>query len=307
MGIFPAKNYRDGVVEDYDAISPDRIHEYWLKHRACFSCPVACAHMYVVTQGPYAGVFGDGLMSPGLHYTGMIGVKDLGFMFKLAALSDHYGIDEQELGSLIAWLMECFEAGILTEDDLDGLKMEWGNTEAVMQLAEKVVHREGIGDLLAQGPTEASKALGRGSEKYVMQVKGMSIDARDPRGSKGWALGYAVGSRGPDHCRHIVPDFMSARSPEMTWMRTEFPWFKGLDRLAEEGKGKTHKWFEDVRAFQHSLEVCMFAFESRDVVWTQVLAEMFTAVTGMDITADQVLTVGSGPLIWRGRSTYGKV
>jgi aldehyde:ferredoxin oxidoreductase len=78
----------------------------------------------------------------------------------------------------------------------------------------------------------------------------------------------------------------------MTWMKTEFPWFKGLDRLAEEGKGKTHKWFEDVRAFQHSLEVCMFAFESRDVVWTQVLAEMFTAVTGIDITADQVLTVG---------------
>ena len=292
LGILPTRNFQEGVFDALYAITDRLKDELWLKPRACFSCPVACSHVYVVTKGPYAGTFGEGLYGPAYWYTGRIGNADAELMCRLAALSDQYGIDEAELTGIIEWLMECYQSGILTEQDMDGIKMEWGNADAILGITEMIVHRNGIGDLLAEGANKAAEVIGKGSEKFVMHVKGMTLDARDPRGSKGWALGYAVASRGADHCRHIVPDFMTGRSPEMSWMETEFEWFKGLNRMAEEGKGKTHKWFEDVRAFQHALEVCMFVFESKRVVWTEVLANMFNAVTGAGITASEVLTTG---------------
>lgn len=292
FGVLQTKNYREGVFNTYDHIADRLKEDLWLKPRSCFSCPVACSHVYIVSQGPYAGTFGEGLYGPPIWYTATIGANDAEFMCKLATLSDQYGIDEAELGGIIAWLMECYQLGILTAEDLGGIKMEWGNTEALPEVIEMIVHRKGIGDLLAEGAKKASEVIGRGSEKYVMHVKGMTLDERDPRGSKGWALGFAVGSRGADHCRHMVPDFTTGRSPEMPWMKTEFDWFTGLDRFVELGKGKTHKWFEDVRAFQHALENCIFAFESKDIVWSEVLAGMYTAVTGVDMSSSEVLITG---------------
>jgi len=291
LGILPTNNFQAGVSEPF-TIPEDLKNELWLKHRSCFSCPVACNHVYVVTKGPYAGVFGEGLYAPSYHYTTKLGVNDADFMCALSSLSDQYGIDECELAGIISWLMECYQEGIITAEDIGGLKMEWGNKDTILKVMEMVAHREGIGDVLAEGCRKAAKVFGESSEKYIMDVKGVSLDARDPRGSKGWGLGYAVSSRGADHCRSIVPDFMTGRSKEMAWMREEFPWFKGLDRFAEEGKGKVHKWFEDARAFQHALEVCLFAFESPNVVWTKVLAEMYTAVTGVDISASEALAAG---------------
>ena len=292
LGNLPTRNFQEGVFEPAYSVPGRMIEDFWLKPKSCFSCPVACGHMYIVSKGPYTGTFGEGLYGPGYWFTSKIGVTDVEFMCRLTALSDRYGIDQAELSGVISWLMECYQRGILTADELDGIKMEWGNTEAVMKMTEMIVHRRGVGDLLAEGAKKASEVIGKGSEKYVMHVKGTAIDARDPRGSKGWALGYAVGSRGPDHCRHQVPDMVAAGFLEANWMATEFPWFKGLDRLSEEGKGKTHKWFEDVRAFQQALEVCQRSFESEDVVWTKILAEMYTAVTGGDISASEVLTTG---------------
>ena len=292
LGILPTKNFQEGSFDAYESIIERLKEDLWLKPKSCFSCPIACGHVYIVSEGPYAGTFGEGLYGAGLWYTAMIGNPDPEFMCKLAALSDEYGIDQADLSGVLEWLMECYQRGILTSDDLDGVEMEWGNAEAILKVTEMIVHRRGIGNLLAEGAKKASEVIGKGSEKYVMHVKGIAIDSRDPRGSKGWALGYAVSSRGADHCRHLAPEFTTGRSPEMSWMRTEFKGFNGLDRFSEEGKGKIHKWFEDVRAFQHALEICLFSFESKDTVWTEVLAEMFNAVTGLNFNASEVLATG---------------
>lgn len=290
-GMFPLKNYQGGIYKDYDLVNPDRIKEYYLSRpRSCFSCPIACYQTFTVTDGPYAGTLGEGLYAPGLLYGVLIGVTDLSFMMKLAALSDQYGVDEMEIASLNAWLMDCYEAGILEAKDLDGLKMEWGNTEAILEMMEMVVNRKGIGNILAEGPKKASEIIGKGTEKYVMQVKGMSIDARDPRGSSSYALGYAVSSRGAEHCRHC---FCTPANPvEKAWLEEQFKGNKALtDRFAEEGRGKIHKWVEDIRAFQSSLGLCVFAFVTSEA-WHKVLAELYTAVTGVDMSPDEVITVG---------------
>jgi len=290
-GMLPLKNFRGGISKDYDLVNPARIREYYLSRpRACFSCPIACSQTFVVTDGPYAGAFGAGLYAPGLVYGALIGVTDLSFMMKLAALSDQYGVDEMEIASLNAWLMECYEKGILTEKDLGGLKMEWGNTDAISKIMEMVVHRKGIGNILAEGPKKASEIIGRGTEKYVMHAKGMSIDARDPRGSSGYALGYAVSSRGAEHCRHVF--CTPIHTVEKVWLEEQFKGNEALtDYFAEEGRARIHKWVEDIRAFQASLGLCFFSFVT-SVPWHKVLAELYTAVTGVDMKPDGVVTVG---------------
>ena len=275
FGIIPTRNYRAGLFEAYDAVADRLRDEFWLRPRSCFSCPVACGHVYIVPRGPYAGTFGDGLYGSAIWYTARLGNPDAEFMCKLTALSDQWGIDEGNLSGVLSWLMECYEEEIINADDLGGIRMEWGNPQAILAITEMIVHRKGIGDLLAEGALRASRVIGRGSEKYVMHVKGMDLDSRDPRGSKSWGFGYAVSSRGADHCRHLVPDLG-----------------KGFDRLAEEGVGKIYKWYEDVRAFQHALEICLFVCEPRDVDWTAMLAEMCTAVTGVEMGAGEVLATG---------------
>ena len=291
FGIIATKNYREGTFEEYESISERRLKEYFLSPRSCFSCPVGSNLLFIVSEGPYAGTFGEDLLAPAMQYTARIGNSDLDFMFKLGALSDQYGIDVMNMGSVFGYVMECFEAGILTPNDLNGLRMEWGNTKGTMELMEMVVYRRGIGDLLAEGATRASEVIGKESKKYVMEVKGMSIDSRDPRGSKGWGLGYAVSARGADHCRHIMPEFLLEGFREPEWMKEIFKGFRGLDRLSEEGKGEMLKWYEDVRAFQNSLEICLWELKS-SVVWSEVLAEMYNAVTGLNIRAKDVNIAG---------------
>jgi aldehyde:ferredoxin oxidoreductase len=107
--------------------------------------------------------------------------------------------------------MECYEKGILTKDDLDGLELTWGNTLAMDKIIKKIAFREGVGNLLAEGTRRASQKIGRGSENYAMQIKGLEMAAWDPRGWPpsesmrpgalvGTAIGYATASRGGDHC-----------------------------------------------------------------------------------------------------------
>ncbi len=275
LGIIQTKNYQEGVFEPYDAVAEKLKEELWLKPKSCFSCPVACGHVYIVSKGPFKGTYGDGLYGSSIWFTSRFANPDAELMCKLTAMSDQYGMDEADLSGVISWLMECYALGIITAEDLDGIKMEWGDADAILKVTEKIAHRNGVGDLLAEGAIKAAAVIGRGSEKYVMHVKGMYIDSRDPRGSKSWGFGYAVGSRGPDHCRHLVPDLAS-----------------GDERFVEKGKGKLHKWYEDMRAFQNSLEICEFVCDPRDYDWTGALAEIYSAVTGIRMSADEVITAG---------------
>ena len=291
FGIYPTLNYKYGVYEHYDDVHVDKLKDFWVRNKACFSCPVGCNHMFVVEKGPYTGSYGEGVMTPGMHYAGLIGMHDPSFMFHLSRLSDEYGADEEEFGCLISWLMECQELGILTPDDLDGLDLKWGDQQKTLEVFDLTVNQKGIGKVLSEGAKRAADILGKGSGKYVMHSKGMCFDTRDPRGSKGWALGYAVGSRGADHCRHTMPDFMTGRSPQMSWLETEFENFK-LDRFEEEGKARIYRWFEDARVMMHCLEICIFAFESKDIIWSQVMANMFQAITGNEMSARDVMDLG---------------
>jgi aldehyde:ferredoxin oxidoreductase len=245
--------------------------------------------LYIVTEGSEAGNFGEDLGAPAAHYGGTLGVTDPDFIFWGASFSDEYGVDVADMTGAIAYVMECFEKGILSEEDLNGLRPDWGNTAAIKQLMRMTVYREGIGDLLAEGALRASRVIGKDSEKYYMHVKGLYLDACDPRGSKAWALGYAVGSRGADHCRHIHMHMGTPLVEEI--MKQQVDGFQGFDLLSEEGKGRPHAWFEDVRAFEAGVEICLFA-AMRYPFWLNMLSEVFRGLTGLDLDPAEIRKIG---------------
>ena len=109
-----------------------------------------------------------------------------------------YGIDVDLAGGAIGWAMECYQRGILDENDTGGLKLEWGDAEVALELIRMIDYREGIGDLLAEGCARAADILGRDSSYYAMHLKGQ--DLYEPcRGSNGWLLGAATSTRGGGH------------------------------------------------------------------------------------------------------------
>ncbi|MFC1991851.1 aldehyde ferredoxin oxidoreductase family protein [Chloroflexota bacterium] len=184
---------------------------FWVRDFSCPGCPSICFRRGVIRQGPFTGRVGESSEYDTSILGLGCGVTDLFGFLNNVQLCDKLGLDGTSTGAVIAWVMECYEKGILTKDDLDGLELTWGNTLAMDKLIKKIAFREGVGDLLAEGTKRASEKIGKGSENLAMQIKGLEMAAHDPRGKSslsegrrpgamvGTAIGYATASRGGDH------------------------------------------------------------------------------------------------------------
>jgi aldehyde:ferredoxin oxidoreductase len=155
-----------------------------VKNRGCYGCPMPCNQMGVIRKGTWAGSFDI----PDYDSTDLLhpncGVVDPDGVFALSSFLDHNGLDSISTGNTLSWVMECYEKGILTKDDLDGVELTWGNVPAMFEMVEKIVRREGIGDLLAEGIRIASEKVGNGSDKFAMHCKGVE-----------WGVGGAGNNR----------------------------------------------------------------------------------------------------------------
>ena len=211
---------------------------------------------------------------------------------KACALCDDYGIDTFETTSAIAFAMECRENGILTASEANGLNLEWGDTHSILSLIEMITYRRGIGDVLSQGLKTASAMIGKGSERYAMQVKNMTFPGRNPRASKGWALGFAVASRGACHMRGASPEWGAAEHWDKSLLKSLEKYKDPTNPLLEEGKAEIVKWFEELKAFQNSMEICVLVPRAIDESLPDSLARYYNSVTGHSITGQDVLLAG---------------
>jgi len=204
---------------------------------------------------------------------------------------------------MISYAMECYQNGILTPKDLDGLKLDWGNGEAILTMMEMIARRRGIGDTLAKGLIKAPQIIGKGSEKYAMHSKGQVLVMRQPHASKAWALMYATSSRGACHLRAFVPEGYAAGKgittgvfpPEAHKAVEGYP--DAFNALSEEGKPELVKWYEELRAFQDSMEICRFSLfncmiDAQNKPITELMSGYYNAVTGRKITGADLLQAG---------------
>ena len=119
---------------------------YMVRNVGYMACPTPCGRFFCVDEGPYAGLKTEGFQFAALaDFAGKLAVEDPVFTIKINSYCNQLGLDIENVAGAIGWAMECYQKGILKETDLDGLKLEWGNAPAVLELTRKIADREGIG------------------------------------------------------------------------------------------------------------------------------------------------------------------
>ncbi|MFW9802801.1 MAG: aldehyde ferredoxin oxidoreductase family protein [Candidatus Thorarchaeota archaeon] len=199
-GQFPTKNWQSGYLDENEDLWPENLTEWYAgNNMSCPHCIMRCTHAYQTE------VDGEIVLSTPEYETwgmmaGDLGIADPQTLFKLCYLADDLGLDTISVGSVIAFAMEAFEKGILTEDEI-GFPLRFGDGDAAIRILRMIAMRDGIGEILALGTKEAAAKIGKGSEALAVHVKGLEVAAWDPRGKKGLGLSYATGDVGASHLR----------------------------------------------------------------------------------------------------------
>jgi aldehyde:ferredoxin oxidoreductase len=203
------RNFQYNQMEYADEIEPEAIDEIATRTAGphhmtgCFGCQVHCRAKYKVPSGKYAGKYDEGPEYTSLGaFGGEPDCRSAETVLTGNYLVNQYGVDNLEIGSLIAWAMELYELGIIGPKETDGLELRFGNDEALLEMVHRVCTRTGwLGNALADGGIPASQAIGKNSFDYLIQVKGMNNLHSDERATPGLALNIATASRGSDHLR----------------------------------------------------------------------------------------------------------
>jgi aldehyde:ferredoxin oxidoreductase len=282
IGILPTRHYQQGMFEDVDAVSGERLaREFKVKNKACFNCNVHCSRYYLTGEVEAEGPEFETLCS----YSSRLGCNDLPFALKMNALLNRMGVDSLSSGETIGWAMECIQRGLLSKDDFDGLDLTWGNTAAIEELVHLIIRREGIGELFAEGTRALAEHFGRGTDAYAFHVKGLDMICGDPRGIKAFGLTYAIASRGGDHLR-AEPFFeLTGRydDAEERWGIREI-----ADRLSDTGKAVLVEHTERQALLTDCLTMCKNVGLSMDILDFDFAARLLRAGTGLKFTTAAV-------------------
>jgi aldehyde:ferredoxin oxidoreductase len=147
------------------------------------------------------------------------GVDDLKAISKAHELCGAYSLDTISCGVTIAFAMECYENGLLTNKDTGGIDLRFGSAEAMIKTIDLIAKREGIGDVLAEGAMRAAQKIGQGAEKFAMHVKGLEVPMHDPRAKSVLGLGYEVNPHGADHCMNAHDTAFVVANPVLNSFR----------------------------------------------------------------------------------------
>jgi aldehyde:ferredoxin oxidoreductase len=293
-GTLPHHNFQDGRLADAYKLSGEYVSEKYARPEACSACVFHCGRFARVKSGPYAGTFTGGPEYETLASLGSkCGTTDTAAIIKAGELCNILGMDTISAGSLVSFAMECTERGLLSPEDADGLDLSWGNVESILTLLERMARREGLGDLLANGSRAAAKTIGHGAEAYAIQAKGLEQSMVDVRGTMSYALAFALNPRGPDH---LTTECLAevGYTPEVRRLAEEITGTpKATDSISAEGKPRMVAWHEEIYAVTDCLGICAFTDTwSYTRVNFENMAAMFTAATGIPLTADEARGIG---------------
>jgi len=236
VGALPTRNFSAGSFEDgKNLYGPVMREKIVITDKGCFGCPSPCGK-YSRNKKYNSYVEGPEYETIGLMGSNL-GIDDIEAVAQANLLCDDLGIDTISTGNVIGWAMECYEKGIFTKKDTGGLELKFGNVEATFTLIDKIARREGLGALLAEGVKRASKKVGKGSEKFAIQVKGMEQSAYATHNATAMLLAYMTCDVGAHHNRSwaITYDLQVGREkvvPEkvarVIWLQNFRPMFDVL-------------------------------------------------------------------------------
>ena len=280
--LLPTRNFREATFEAAENLSAEVLEKrFWIKHKACHSCPINCGKLGVVRSGRYAGTVVEGIEYETLALIGAnCGIGNYEAVAYANLLCDMLGLDAISTGNVIAFAMECYEEGILTEKETEGLKLNFGNEESAIRLIEKIARREGLGDLLAEGVKRASEKLNSRCRRFAMHVKGLELPGYDVRASPGMGLAYVTADRGGCHTRSWPISYeISGKAPDGTV----------IDRYSTEKRAYIVKRQQDETTACDTLVACWFL---KTAVGNERYVGMLNAAAGTELTVEEFLAVG---------------
>ena len=287
LGCLATRHFQTGYFEDADKVSGEYFEEnYKQKEKGCFACTIPCSRYFEITKGKYKGLKSEGPEFEGLAgFSSRVGVSDIEDALYGVDLCNRYGLDVITTSECISFTMELYEKGILTSEEIDGLKPEFGNSEVVFKLIEKIKNREGFGDILADGVVTAAEKIGKDTKTLAMHVKGLEIFQADPRGIKGYGLGVAVATRGGDHLRS-EPWFEFSKDAEEGKRRFGHP--ESAFRLEYKGKGRVVKYYEERCVLADCLEACKNTVVNMEIISFKEAAELLNTLTEYRFTPEEI-------------------
>ena len=205
-GVLPAFNFRDGYYEEVKKLTPQTIlGQYGVGMEGCYACMVRCKKRVRIEDPvfPVDPFYGGPEYETLAAFGSNCGIDDARAVCKAHEICNRQGVDTISAGVTISFAMDCFEKGLLTREDTGGIELRFGNGPAMLQILERMIRREGLGALLAEGTRIAAARIGRGAEDLAIQVKGLEIPMHDPRSKQGMALHYSVHPGGADHCSGV--------------------------------------------------------------------------------------------------------
>lgn len=196
------RNYQDDVweKEKISRVTQQVFKDKYEKHRfGCFNCGLYCSRFYGIDEGKYAGIKLDGIQVNTLRGFGSnLDIDSPADILKANAIANEYGLNVDAIASMAGWVFDCFEKGIITENDL-GYIVKWGDIDSFLRLTQDITYRRGMGDILAEGIKRASMKIGKGSEELAVLVKGVECNEGRLRSHRAWALGIMISPRGGGH------------------------------------------------------------------------------------------------------------
>lgn len=286
----PSYNFREGCVADAYSISGQCLTEcgYLVRRESCFACTIACKR-HTRTKERYLGIETIGPEYESIAALGSCcGVTDMDTILKANAMCNLYGLDTISTGVAISWAMECFEKGLIKPSDVEGLRLEWGDSAAVITLIKMIAFRQGLGDILAEGVRIAAKIIGGDSWKWAIEAKGLEQAGTDTRVAKAYALAFATNPRGPDHL-YGQPMAEYGITPEA---RAVVKKITGSDKYADpiinSKKPEIVEWHENVFAITDCLGLCSRATLSTYAVTPEMMARMYSTALGVKVDGDDM-------------------
>lgn len=298
-GVLPTNNWQTGVFDKAEDISVDNFQNYLIERGGCYSCPIKCKRVVEIDNDrfkvdkKYGGPEYETLSALGSN----CGIGNVELIIKANEICNMYGIDTISTGMAVSFAMHCFEEGLLSTRDTDGLELRFGNEKAILPLIEKIAYRNGFGNILADGTKRASEKIGRESKKFLLEVKGQEIPMHDPRVKTGLGLQYALSLNGADH-----------------WFAQHDPFFTeevslGMKAIAPLGfispipatdlsldKVKLVLYTSWLNSLYDLLGICVFGYVARSLIPLEKMVELVNAATGWNESLFSLMKSGERAL-----------
>jgi len=276
---------------------------------ACSGCPLACGQWVEIDEGAYKGLKLKAIdITPTLEFGARYGIRNLAAVAKATELFHKYGIDGTSAVAAVAFATELFQKGIISKSDTDGLELNWGDEALIFELMRKITYREGFGDLLADGPVEMARRIGRDSEQYLTTTRGLETTSRDPRCRFDvWSFGYLVNARGGDHMGVQSPiENLRKSAPEGEYSYEFSAPQKAVDKvdILDDWKEKTFDfkngtvsiphmaaWSQDLVNIVNALGTCI----RPPILWSlgpTIYAKLVTTLTGIEFSPEDIRKAG---------------